>query len=53
MTSLVEDTVVTHTDKATLLELRDLTVDYGYGATRAKTQRQRFGFLQPFQFGSA
>ena len=31
MTSLVEDTVVTHTDKASLLELRDLTVDYGYG----------------------
>ena len=25
----------------------------GYGATSAKTQRQRFGFLQPFQFGSA
>ena len=36
MTSLVEDTVVMHTDKATLLELRDLTVDYGYGSTRAR-----------------
>ena len=36
MTSLVEDTVVTHTDKASLLELRDLTVDYGYGPTRAR-----------------
>ena len=36
MTSLVEDTVVMHTDKVTLLELRDLTVDYGYGATRAR-----------------
>ena len=36
MTSLVEDTVVMQTDKVTLLELRDLTVDYGYGATRAR-----------------
>ena len=36
MTSLVEDTVVMHTDKVTLLELRDLTVDYGYGPTRAR-----------------
>ena len=36
MTSLVEDTVVKHTDKVTLLELRDLTVDYGYGSTRAR-----------------
>src|SRR6476660_1966089 len=36
MTSLVEDTVVTHTDKASLLELRDLTVDYGYGPMRAR-----------------
>jgi len=24
-----------------------------HNRTRAKTQRQRFGFLQPFQFGSA
>ena len=36
MTSLVEDTVVMHTDKVTLLELRDLSVDYGYGPTRAR-----------------
>src|SRR6476659_1320029 len=36
MTSLVEDTVVMHTDKATFLERRDLSVDYGYGSTRAR-----------------
>src|SRR3954471_23075497 len=36
MTSLVEDRVVMPTDKVTLLELRDLTVDYGYGTTRAR-----------------
>src|SRR5580765_8192309 len=36
MTSLVEDSVVTHTNKASLLELRDLTVDYGYGPMRAR-----------------
>jgi len=36
MTSLVEDTVEMHADKVTLLELRDLSVEYGYGPTRAR-----------------
>jgi ABC-type glutathione transport system ATPase component len=36
MTSLVEEPAVTRTGRETLLELRQLTVEYGVGAKRAR-----------------